>query len=53
MMTTILSVSEFDLDERIAWNELLYGKYDKATLIDNDLSYSFQFPSVKCEVYTE
>lgn len=33
--------------------ENLYGKYDKATLVDNNLFDCFQFPSLKREVYTE
>jgi len=33
--------------------ETLYVKYDKATLVDSDLSNYFQFPTLKREVYTE
>lgn len=30
-----------------------YGKYDKSTLVDNDLTNYFQFPTLKREVYIE
>jgi len=33
--------------------ENLYGNHDKETLVDNDLSDFFQFPSLKQEVYTK
>jgi len=31
----------------------LYGKYDKAILVDNNLTDCFQFPTLKREVYAE
>lgn len=53
MAKGIISVPEDKLDERIALLENLYGKYHNSTLVDNDLTDYFQFPTLKREVYIE
>jgi len=53
MTKSIILVLEDQLEEQITVLENIYGKYDKETLVDNDLSNYFQFPSLKREVYTE
>ena len=53
MEKEILSILKIGLDEIILVWELLYGKYDKATLVDNDMLDSFQFLAPKREVYRE
>lgn len=53
MTKSIISVPDDRLNKRIIVLENLYGKYDNATLVDNDLSDCFQFPSLKREVYME
>lgn len=40
MRKTIVYTQEFRLNEIIGVRNLLYGKYDKVVLVDNDLSYS-------------
>lgn len=52
-MTKIIWVPEDKLYERITVIESLYGNYDKATLVDNNISYYFQFPVLKQEIYIE
>lgn len=49
----MISILEFEFDEIIVNTKLIYRKYDKELLVDNDLSYSFQFLTLKSEVYTE
>lgn len=49
----IISFPEDRLDERIILLENPYGKYDKSTLFDSDLTDCFQFPTLKREVYAE
>jgi len=46
-MTNIISDPEDKLDEGINVLEILYGKYDKARLADNEFSDCFQFPVLK------
>ena len=41
------------MDEIITVTEMLYGKYDIFTLVDNDLSDCFEFLALKWEVYIE
>ena len=41
------TVVEYELDERIHKMESLVGKYDSASLIDTDLTDSFQFLAMK------
>lgn len=53
MMKLIILVPEDGVDTRITITKPLYGKYDKATLVDNDLSDWFQFLALKREVYIE
>ena len=47
------TVVEQELDNRIHKMESLVGKYDSATLIDIDLTDSFEFPMLKRQVYIE
>ena len=42
MTNEIISTLEDRLDEQITVVETLYGKYDKAMIVENDLSYCFQ-----------
>jgi len=51
MTKSIISVQNDQLDEKIIVVDNLYGKYDKATLVYNDLLDFFQFPLLKWEVY--
>lgn len=53
MTKPIISVPKDGLNDRISVKEHLYGKYDKAILVHNDLSDFFQFPALKREVYAE
>lgn len=53
MVKGILLVPQNPLDEQIEVVDNLYGKYDKVNLVDNDLTYCFQFPTLKREVYVE
>jgi len=53
MTKTVISIPEFEFDERIVKTEPIYGKYDKVVLVDNDLLDSFQFLALKREVYTK
>jgi len=53
MIKIIVSTLELRLDKRIGVRELLYDKYDKAVLVENDLSDSFHFPDMKHDLYTE
>lgn len=47
------TIVEPQLDSRIHKTESLVGKYDNAALIDADLMDSFEFPTLKCQVYME
>lgn len=49
----IISVPEDRLDEQNVLLENPYGKYDKSTLVDNDLMDCFQFLMLKREGYTD
>lgn len=53
MTKTVIFVLEIELDEKIVKTTLVYGKYDKAMLVDNNLLNSFQFLTLKLQVYTE
>lgn len=53
MIKTIVSIPNLGLDERNSMRDLVYGKYDKVVLVDNNLSESFQFPAMKHELYIE
>lgn len=46
-MTKIILVPEDKLDDRITIIESLCGKYDKVTVVDNNLSDYFKFPVFK------
>ena len=43
MTNIVLYVPEVEPDSRIMNKENLYDKYDKVLLVNNDLSYSFNF----------
>lgn len=47
MVKGIVSIPQDTLDERIAMVDNLYGKYDKANLVDNDFTNCFEFPTMK------
>lgn len=53
MKKEIIFVLEVGLDVRISVTKPLYWKYDKCMLIDNDLSDSFQLPTMEHELYIE
>ena len=53
MTRVIPAVVEQELDSKIQNMESLVGKYDSATLIDTDLTNSFEFPTLKRQVYIE
>lgn len=53
MKKTVISISKVEFEERIMKRETLYDKYDKALHVDNELLDSFQFTTLKREVYTE
>ena len=53
MTKVALVVVEPELDERIQRMESLVGKYDNASLIDTDFTYSYQFLAMKRQVYIE
>lgn len=53
MAKGIVSIPQDSLDEQIELVNNLYGKYDKAILVDNDLTDCFQFPTLKREVCIE
>lgn len=46
-------VVEQEIDRKIQNMESLVDKYDSATLIDTDLTDSFEFPALKRQVYIE
>ena len=47
------AVMEQEIESRIQKMESLVGKYDSATLIDTNLTDSFEFPALKRQVYIE
>lgn len=53
MTRVSLAVVEQVLDSRIQKMESLIRKYDSVTLIDVDVMDSFEFPTLKREVYIE
>jgi len=53
MTKAIILVLEDKVHERIAVLKTLYGKYDKATVVENGIFDYFQVPTLKWEVYTK
>ena len=53
MEKRLVSVPQDALDARIEVVDNLYGKYDKANLINEDFTHYFEFSAMKREVYTE